>query len=65
MSTPPNVRKGHAPARLEREAFLARIAEIAWHNYRDARKAPHTVKAGPEFAGPSYPGAKLRNPRQK
>src|SRR5687768_4836644 len=73
MSTPPKVRKGQAPAKLEREAFLARfeasfrdprfdaerpaiarIAEIAWNNYRDARKAPHTVKAGAEFADPSY-----------
>jgi multimeric flavodoxin WrbA len=37
----------------EREA-LARVAEIAWHNYRDSRKAPVTRKAGPGFADPGY-----------
>jgi len=37
----------------EREA-LARVAEIAWHNYRDGRKAPVTRKAGPGFADPDY-----------
>ena len=37
----------------ERDA-IARIAEIAWHNYRDARKAPRTIKAGVEFADPAY-----------
>ena len=30
----------------ERDA-IARIEEIAWHNYSDARKAPMTSKAGP------------------
>jgi len=33
---------------------IARIAEIAWHNYKDGRKAPVTRKAGPGFADPGY-----------
>jgi multimeric flavodoxin WrbA len=37
----------------EREA-IARLAEIAWRNYRDGRKAPRTEKAGAGFADPSY-----------
>jgi multimeric flavodoxin WrbA len=35
-------------------AAISRIAEIAWHNYKDSRKAPVTRKAGPEFADPQY-----------
>jgi multimeric flavodoxin WrbA len=35
-------------------AAISRIAEIAWHNYKDGRKAPVTRKAGPEFADPQY-----------
>jgi len=37
----------------ERES-LVRIAEIAWHNYRDGRKAPVRHKAGAGFADPDY-----------
>ena len=37
----------------ERQA-IARIAEIAWRNYEDGRKAPVTRKAGPGFADPGY-----------
>jgi len=67
------VRKGQAPARLERDEFhrkfigqfydpafdavsgeLAKVEEIAWQAYRDKRKAPRTVKAGPGFADPDY-----------
>ncbi len=33
---------------------IARIAEIAWHNYKDGRKAPKTAKAGPGFKDPDY-----------
>lgn len=33
---------------------LARVEKIAFANYRDARKAPVTVKAGAEFADPDY-----------
>src|SRR5688572_20095146 len=33
---------------------IARIAEIAWQNYEDSRKAPRTVKAGAGFADPTY-----------
>jgi multimeric flavodoxin WrbA len=37
----------------ERDA-LGRIEEIAWHNYRDGRKAPSTRKAGAGYADPDY-----------
>ena len=30
------------------------MAEIAWRNYKDGRKAPVTRKAGPGFADPEY-----------
>lgn len=67
------VRKGQAPAKLERDEFhrkfidqffdpafeavadeLAAVEEVAWQAYRDKRKAPRTVKAGPGFADPDY-----------
>jgi multimeric flavodoxin WrbA len=49
----------------EREA-LARVAEIAWHNYRDSRKAPVTRKAGPGFADPDYDlSAEWRETRER
>ncbi|QBE66189.1 flavodoxin family protein [Pseudoduganella lutea] len=35
-------------------ADIARLEEVAWTNYRDSRKAPITVKAGPGFADPGY-----------
>ena len=37
----------------ERQA-IGRLEEIAWKNYEDGRKAPHTRKAGPGFADPDY-----------
>jgi multimeric flavodoxin WrbA len=37
----------------EREA-IARLEEIAWHTYCDARKWPRTEKAGAGFADPDY-----------
>lgn len=33
---------------------LARIEQIAWHNYQEGRKAPVTQKAGDQFADPDY-----------
>src|SRR5215207_6671103 len=33
---------------------LARVEEIAWDAYINSRKAPHTQKAGKEFADPDY-----------
>lgn len=33
---------------------LDKIAEIAWMNYCEHRKAPSTTKAGPEYADPEY-----------
>lgn len=33
---------------------IDRIAGIAFSNYEEGRKAPHTVKAGPGFADPDY-----------
>ena len=33
---------------------IEQLLEIAWKNYCDARKAPRTRKAGPEFADPDY-----------
>lgn len=35
-------------------AELDRVAEIAWDNYSNHRKAPVTAKAGPEFEDPDY-----------
>jgi multimeric flavodoxin WrbA len=37
----------------EREA-IARLEEIAWRNYNEARKAPRTIMAGAGFADPQY-----------
>ena len=36
------------------EDAIARLEEIAWKNYKDARKSPVTAKAGPGFADPDY-----------
>lgn len=33
---------------------IERLAEIAWRNHEDGRKAPRTRPAGPGFADPSY-----------
>lgn len=38
---------------VENEA-IARIEEIAWRNYSDARKSPLMHKAGPDFSDPDY-----------
>ena len=35
-------------------AELKRITDVAWDAYAHSRKAPHTRKAGPEFADPDY-----------
>lgn len=35
-------------------AELDRIADIAWENYLEGRKAPSTEKAGPGYADPEY-----------
>ncbi|HVZ45971.1 MAG TPA: flavodoxin family protein [Ramlibacter sp.] len=42
------------PAYQPEHAAIARIEEIAWQAYEQGRKAPRTVKAGPEFADPGY-----------
>jgi len=33
---------------------IAKVEKVAWDGYRKDRKAPRTVKAGPEFANPDY-----------
>jgi multimeric flavodoxin WrbA len=44
----------HDP-RFEKESeAIARLEEIAWTNYKDERKSPVTVKAGPGFADPDF-----------
>ena len=67
------VRKGQAPAPIDRDEFkqrfrqdfydpafraedeaIVRLEEIAWHAYKEGRKAPVTKPAGPGFADPSY-----------
>lgn len=35
-------------------AELDRIADIAWENYLEGRKAPSTEKAGPDYQDPDY-----------
>jgi multimeric flavodoxin WrbA len=42
------------PAFTPLTAELDRIAGAAWDAYEHSRKAPHTRKAGPEFADPDY-----------
>lgn len=42
------------PAYVRAESELRRILDIAWNAYEDARKAPGTRPAGPEFADPAY-----------
>jgi hypothetical protein len=42
------------PAFASKNAELDAIAEIAWEAYDDARKSPHTRKAGTGFADPEY-----------
>ena len=33
---------------------IAELEEIAWDGYVNSRKAPRTLKAGPEFSDPDY-----------
>ncbi|MET0203338.1 MAG: flavodoxin family protein [Casimicrobiaceae bacterium] len=33
---------------------IASLEAIAWRNYEESRKAPRTMKAGPEFSDPDY-----------
>lgn len=42
------------PRYREMDAEIEKLAEIAWKNYSDHRKAPITVKAGSEYADPDY-----------
>src|SRR5438034_2284664 len=42
------------PAFASKKVELDAIAEIAWESYDDARKSPHTRKAGTGFADPEY-----------
>ena len=42
------------PAFARMEAALDQVADIAWEAYQAARKAPHTRKAGTEFADSTY-----------
>jgi multimeric flavodoxin WrbA len=42
------------PAYENEPAALARLEAIAWDAYVNGRKAPHTRKAGSEFADPDY-----------
>jgi multimeric flavodoxin WrbA len=42
------------PAFAPLAAEIDRLTDAAWDAYANARKAPHTRKAGPEFADPGY-----------
>lgn len=42
------------PAFRAEDAALARLEAIAWDAYAAGRKAPETVKAGPDYADPDY-----------
>ncbi len=42
------------PAFASKKSELDAIAEIAWEAYDDARKSPHTRKAGTGFPDPEY-----------
>jgi len=42
------------PAFDKERGAVGRLAEIAWHNYKDGRKAPRTRKAGAGFSDPDY-----------
>ncbi len=42
------------PAFRREDEALARLESVAWEAYQEGRKAPHTRKAGEEFADPSY-----------
>jgi multimeric flavodoxin WrbA len=42
------------PAFEDESEGVAALADIAWQAYNESRKAPRTMKAGPEFADPDY-----------
>ena len=42
------------PAFRREDEALARLESVAWEAYQEGRKAPHTRKAGEEFADPGY-----------
>lgn len=42
------------PAFAAEKEALGRIEQLAWEAYDGGRKAPQTVKAGPDFADPGY-----------
>jgi multimeric flavodoxin WrbA len=42
------------PAYDKQPEALAHVEDIAWDAYSNSRKAPHTQKAGQEFADPDY-----------
>ena len=42
------------PAFAPLKAEMDRVAGAAWEEYREGRKSPETVAAGPEFADPDY-----------
>jgi multimeric flavodoxin WrbA len=44
----------HDPRFDAAEAEIQHLAEIAWENYEQSRKAPRTRKAGPGYADPDY-----------
>jgi multimeric flavodoxin WrbA len=50
----------------EEQEAIARLEEIAWNNYKDERKSPRTVKAGPGFADPNFDlSAEWRETRER
>jgi len=42
------------PAYAKQPEALTHVEDIAWNAYINSRKAPHTQKAGQEFADPDY-----------
>nr|WP_157122523.1 flavodoxin family protein [Bordetella flabilis] len=48
------MRRFYDPAFRAEDAALDRLEAIAWDAYRNSRKAPVTVKAGPGHADPDY-----------
>jgi multimeric flavodoxin WrbA len=42
------------PTFKDKQAAIDELLEVAWSNYRQARKSPVTRKAGAEFADPDY-----------
>ena len=42
------------PAFEDKQGAIEELLELAWSNYRQARKSPVTRKAGAEFADPDY-----------